>query len=111
MVGGDRLRINISREAGAIVVTFVGDLDVFVADEARSHLDEAINRAVAHSVQRVSIDASRLGFCDSTGLSVFVNAYDSAEQRGVRLALQDVSKPLRDVLRISGLEPLVEREA
>ena len=46
MTGNDRLRINITRDAGAIVVVFVGDLDVFVADEARAHLDEAINRAV-----------------------------------------------------------------
>ncbi len=111
MVGSDRLRINITRDAGAIVVAFVGDLDVFVTDEARAHLDEAIHRAVAHSVERVLIDASRLGFCDSTGLSVFVKAHESAKPRGVHLALQDVSMPLRELLRVAGLEPLVERNA
>jgi molybdopterin converting factor small subunit len=33
MVDSDKLRVSITRDAGAIVVTFVGDLDVFVADE------------------------------------------------------------------------------
>jgi anti-sigma B factor antagonist len=110
MVGNDRLRINITREAGAIVVAFVGDLDVFVADEARVHLDEAINRAVAHAVERVAIDASRLGFCDSTGLSVFIHAHRNAQQRGVHLTLEDVSDPLQELLRIAGLDLFVQRE-
>ena len=106
MVDSDKLRISITRNAGAIVVTFVGDLDVFVADEARTHLDEAINRAVAHSVARVLIDARRLAFCDSTGLAVFVKAHHSARQRGVHLAMQHVSEPFRELLRLTGLEPL-----
>jgi len=111
MVDSDKLRVSITRDAGAIVVTFVGDLDVFVADEARTHLDEAINRAVAHSVAQVLIDARRLGFCDSTGLSVFVKAHDSAEQRGVHLTMQHVSEPFRELLRLTGLNPFRGREA
>jgi anti-anti-sigma factor len=110
MAGSDRLRININRNAEAIVVTFAGDLDVFVADDAHAHNDEAINRAVAHSVERVLVDGSRLGFCDSTGLSVFVRARDAAAQRGVQLALQNISRPLRELLELAGLEPFVERE-
>jgi anti-sigma B factor antagonist len=111
MADTDRLRINITRDADAIDVTFAGDLDVFVADDAHAHIDEAINRAVAHSVELVLIDASRLGFCDSTGLSVFVRARENAARRGVHLTLHEISEPLREVLQIAGLGPIIETEA
>jgi anti-sigma B factor antagonist len=111
MVNSERLRISITRDAGAIVVAFVGDLDVFVAGDARSHLDEAMSRAVAHSVERVVIDASGLGFCDSTGLSVLVRAHDDAEGRGLNLVLRDLSEPLRELLRLTGLDALLYRDA
>lgn len=103
------MRISITRDAGAIVVSFVGDLDVFVAGDTRSHLDEAMARAVAHSVERVVIDASGLGFCDSTGLAVLVRAHDDAEQRGLSLVLRDLSKPLRELLRRTGLDAVLDR--
>src|SRR6185295_15357079 len=68
------LRITITREEDTIVVALVGDLDVYVAADARQHLDEAIDRAVAHGVSRLTVDASALGFCDSTGLSIILRA-------------------------------------
>ena len=109
MVSGEQLRISITRNADAMVVAFVGDLDVFVAGEARAHLDEAMSRAAAHSVGRVVIDASGLGFCDSTGLSVLVRAHDDAEQRGLNLVLRDLSDPLRELLRLTGLDGVLDR--
>lgn len=107
MVSSERLRVSISRDSTAIVVAFVGDLDVFMAGDARAHLDDAIHRAVAHGVERVVIDASQLGFCDSTGLSVFVKAHEDAEQRGVHLGLRMLSQQLRELLRLTGLDVLL----
>ena len=110
MVSSERLRINITRDAAAIVVAFVGDLDVFVAGDARSHLDEAMSRAAAHSVEQVVIDASGLGFCDSTGLSVLVRAHDDAKGRGLHLVLRNLSEPLRELLRLTGLDALLDQD-
>jgi anti-anti-sigma factor len=110
VVSSERLRVNITRDAGAIIVAFVGDLDVFVAGDARSHLDEAMSRAVAHSVEQVVIDASRLSFCDSTGLSVLVRAHDDANGRGLHLVLRNLSEPLRELLRLTGLDALLDPE-
>jgi anti-anti-sigma factor len=97
------LRFNIARDPTAIVVTLFGDLDVFAAVDARAHLDEAINRGVAHSVAVVIVDTAGLGFCDSTGLSVLVRAHDDAQRRGVRLGLRNLAPPLRNLLEITGL--------
>ena len=108
MSRGAGLRFNIARESAAIVVTLFGDLDVFAATDARTLLDEAINRAVAHSVAVVVVDTAGLGFCDSTGLSVMVSAHADARQRGVRLSLRNLAPGLRNLLEITGLCPVLD---
>jgi anti-anti-sigma factor len=102
------LRITMTRDADTVVVALVGDLDVYVAGDARKYLDEAVDRAVAHSVTRLVLDATGLGFCDSTGLSVVVQAQSMAEHRGVKLLIRNLSEPLRELLRLTGLDALVE---
>jgi anti-sigma B factor antagonist len=102
------LRITITREEDTIVVALVGDLDVYVAADARHYLDEAIDRAVAHDVSRLSVDASALGFCDSTGLSIILRAGEAAAERGVNLSLRRLSAPVLALLKMTGLESLAE---
>jgi anti-sigma B factor antagonist len=103
----ERLRINITRDGQTIVVGFIGDLDVYAASDARAVLDDALDRAVAHAVARITIDASRLGFCDSTGLSVFVHAHENARRRGVQLTLIHLSETLTELLALTDLQTLI----
>ena len=104
---GGNLRTTITRDDDTIVVALVGDLDVYVANDARVHLDEAIDRAVSHSVPRVFVDATGLTFCDSTGLAVLVQAQTAAERRGVQLSVGNPSEPLLDLLHLTGLTALI----
>jgi anti-anti-sigma factor len=104
------LRLTITRDADTVVVALVGDLDVYVAADARKYLEEAVDRAVAHSVSRLVLDATGLGFCDSTGLAIVVQAQGTAERRGVKLLIRNLSDPLRQLLRITGLDALVEHD-
>jgi anti-sigma B factor antagonist len=103
-----RLRVTITREADRLIVDLDGELDVYVATDARAHIDEAIERAVAHDIPRVVVDAGRLTFCDSTGLSALVRASDAASVRNISLSVRELSAPMRELLRITGLDDLVE---
>jgi anti-sigma B factor antagonist len=105
---GQRLRVTITRDADRMIVALDGDLDVYVASDARAHIDEAIERAVAHDIRRVILDASRIGFCDSTGLSTLVRASEGAAARGITLSMRELTRPMRLLLSLTGLDALLE---
>jgi anti-anti-sigma factor len=104
------LRITLTRDDDAIIVGLEGDLDVNVAPLARSHLSDAIDRAVAHEIHRVVLDASAVAFCDSTGLSILLGASEEASQRGVALTLREVSEPVRELLALTGVDQLLDTD-
>jgi anti-anti-sigma factor len=110
MVGTETLRVEISGGEASIIVALIGDLDASVAGIARARLAEAVETADSHAVVRVIVDASRLTFCDSTGLSILVRARDDAVRRGIRLSVRSLSEPLRELLRLTGLDALLESE-
>jgi anti-sigma B factor antagonist len=103
-----RLRVTITREPERVVAELDGELDLNCASDARAQIDEAIERAVAHDITRLVIDASGLRFCDSTGLSVLLSASDTASARGIKFSVRELSAPMRELLRITGLDALVE---
>jgi anti-sigma B factor antagonist len=103
-----RLRITTTREAHRVIVFLDGELDVNGATVARAQIDEAIERAVAHGVDHVVVDAGQLSFCDSTGLSALVRASDAASVRGIALSVRELSPPMRELLRITGLDALLD---
>jgi anti-sigma B factor antagonist len=109
--GHSRLRASLARDDGVMVVALDGDLDVNTVAGARARMDEAISRASSHEITRVVVDASALGFCDSTGLSVLVRAADAANAAGLQFALRALSPPMLELLRITGLDELVERQS
>jgi len=108
VVNNERLRITITRETASVLVAFVGDLDVYAAADARSHLDEAIDRAVSHSINRVVIDAAGLRFCDSTGLATIMKARDAADARGVLVTLRNPTASIEELVHLTGLDALLE---
>lgn len=110
MVDTDSLRVEVLEGEESVVVALVGDLDSAVAGIARTHLDEAIEAAESRAGDQVIVDASRLTFCDSTGLSILVRAREDAARRGIRLSVRSLTEPLRELLRLTGLDALLERE-
>jgi anti-sigma B factor antagonist len=98
------------RADDAIVVGLEGDLDVNVSTLARSHLSDAIDRAVAHRIHRVVLDASGVAFCDSTGLSILLGASEEADRRGVALTLRKLSEPMRELLVLTGIDQLLDTD-
>jgi len=106
--GQSRLQTSIARDGDVMVVVLDGELDVHTVADAREHMDEAIARASGSDVARVVVDAGALTFCDSTGLSVLVRAADAASAHELQFALRALSAPMHELLRITGLEELVE---
>jgi anti-anti-sigma factor len=106
----ETLRVDVTDDEGSIFVVLVGDLDASVAGLARARIDDAFEGADARSVDRVIVDASGLAFCDSTGLSILVRAREDADRRGIELSVRSLSEPMRELLRLTGLDSLLERD-
>jgi anti-anti-sigma factor len=80
-------------------VTLGGYIDLSTGAQLRDVLE-----AAAHTGPFLIVDMSRLGFMDSTGLSVLVDTYRRLDKRGGMLALAGPQPIVAKVLSISGLD-------
>ncbi|MDL4814254.1 STAS domain-containing protein [Actinomadura opuntiae] len=85
---------------GFHVVAVAGDLDHHTAPE----LGRAIDRALASPAHGLIIDLSRLAYCDSTGISVLIDAYRDTDAAKAPFGLAAVTPNLADMLAILGLD-------
>jgi anti-sigma B factor antagonist len=86
-------------EGHAFHVDLWGELDLAGSPELREALVEASGRPGAD----VTVDAVRLTFLDSTGISVLVSACKRIRAEGGTFRLRNVSGVVRRVLEVSGL--------
>ena len=75
-----------------------GEIDAHSATTLASHLDP-----LPGSTGDVVIDLSEVGFIDSSGLRVLVEAHQRAENEARRLVLSGPSRQVLRLLEISGL--------
>lgn len=94
-------------DAGKILtVTPVGEIDLSNADQ----LQQAVITAWQASGQPVVVDLGRVGFMGSAGLGALVVAARSVRAEGGDLRLHRVSRRLRRLLGIMGLEGVLALE-
>ena len=84
---------------GATVVALHGDLGVDSAPQLRTLLTDLIDR----STNRIVVDLGPLVFCDSIGLSAFVDAHHRCARAGGYLRLAAAAPFLRQILAVVGL--------
>ncbi|HEY3868219.1 MAG TPA: STAS domain-containing protein [Actinocrinis sp.] len=96
--GRARLTMSTRREAEAVIVTLVGELDF----DSAEMLGELINTVFSEHAARVLVDCAGLEFCDSSGLNVLLRARLAARAAGVELALVGVPVALERVLDLTG---------
>jgi anti-sigma B factor antagonist len=84
---------------GATVVTLRGELGIDGVGQLRDALTELISR----SATRIVIDLAPLTFCDSIGLSAFVDAHNRCAREGGYVRLAAPSPFLIRVLAVVGL--------
>jgi anti-anti-sigma factor len=95
------MEITVARQADhdAVVVTLHGDLDLHSADQLRSSLTGLIDRAVA----KIVVNCAEVAFCDSVGLSAFVDGHYRCRAAGGYLRLAAATPFLQRILAVVGL--------
>jgi anti-sigma B factor antagonist len=98
-------RIAVDRSDGVAVVVVEGEHDVYTAPSLNEQLDALLNERVPFV-----IDLTSTTFVDSSVLRVLLEAKRRAEERGIGFAValgEDESSPVRRVLDITGLVPVL----
>ncbi|KOU30751.1 hypothetical protein ADK53_27905 [Streptomyces sp. WM6373] len=86
------------------VVHVGGEMDVDRAPMLRHALHTAITEPGGPA--EIVVDLSDLSFCDSSGLSVLVNARPTAAEHGRRISLRNPQPQFRRLLEMSGADAL-----
>ena len=85
--------------AGSVVCRIVGDLDLDTVGAARAALD----RALASRAPVLVVDLSGVGFCDSSGLNLLLQARYDAEAAGVTIRLAALASAVARVFELTGM--------
>jgi len=97
---GDLLALSTrTGEDGAVTVTASGEVDTLTAPAFRSALDIALQRRPPELV----IDLSGIRFFGSAGLTVLVEARETAQDRDVALRLIATTRAVTGALTVTGL--------
>jgi anti-anti-sigma factor len=90
-----------------VVVTLAGELAYETANQVRPRL----SRIAAHGCRRLVLDAARLVFLDSTGLSVLVAARLGMVRRGGRMEIRALSGQPARFLATTGTAALFHADS
>lgn len=88
------------RPTGPPVVVVEGELDHHTAPRLSEVLDAVDERGVV-------VDLTDLAYCDSTGISVLVIAYQHARTAGTPFAIAGLNHELTRVFQIMGLDKVL----
>lgn len=92
---------------GHTTIELTGEIDMSGAADLEALLDQAVGAA-----QNVTVDVAGVQFIDSTVISAFVKAHNSATARGRRFTVVNPVAQVRRVLQITGvLDSLAEDTA
>jgi anti-anti-sigma factor len=84
------------------VLTLAGEID----RDSSTDLREAADQAVRRGRRRLILDLAKVTFCDSSGLSLFVDLHRQAGANGGWLRLAGAQPELRAMFRVTHLDHL-----
>jgi anti-sigma B factor antagonist len=88
---------------GVELLLVEGEIDISTSPRMIS----ALNRAVQEALESVVVDISAVGFMDSTGLALLINAHRRLKRRQKGFAVVCPAGPLRRVFEITDLVDLL----
>ncbi|MEV7520325.1 STAS domain-containing protein [Streptomyces sp. NPDC091371] len=97
---GDRFTVEVRHVRGATVLKLGGELDHDTAEPLR----DALEAVPAEGGERVLVDFSDVGFCDSTGLNVLLQGRLTADRAGASIELVGLRRPVERMFRITGAD-------
>ncbi|GIF19122.1 anti-sigma B factor antagonist [Actinoplanes tereljensis] len=100
----DEIVTNLDRDAGTTTVALQGEVDVLTVDQVRVALEEAL----AVRPREIVVELRDLSFIDSTGLGALIFGFQRARDAGIRFRLAHPSRPVHQILMLSGLLEVVE---
>jgi anti-sigma B factor antagonist len=92
-----------SERGDCVILALNGELDLDTAPILYSSLEEVLGRGG----RRIVINASALTFCDSTGLSALLTAYQACASAGGYLRLAAPDEMLTRLLAVVGLQATI----
>ena len=93
------LHITVQREADMVIVALTGELDLDTAPGLHEQLAELL----ADGCRRFVFDLTEMPFCDSTGLSEFIQIKKACDELGGDVRLARPPRAVRRVLELSGV--------
>lgn len=105
--GAERFAVAEEISASEAVLRLTGELDHDTAPRLRT----ALERCERARAARILVDFSGLGFCDSTGLNVLLEARAQAQARGAAVELVGLAHSVSRVFDLTGAGTLFHRYA
>ncbi|GAA3465114.1 STAS domain-containing protein [Saccharothrix longispora] len=93
----------LSSDGGTHTLALVGELD----HQSAPRVHEALDRLHPAPGDRVVLSLEGLAFCDSSGLSAFIAAYERVTAAGAALTLAAPPATLTRMLRTTGLDDVL----
>lgn len=100
---GQHFELEEVRSNGSLTLSLAGELDILSAPVLQRRL-----RELRRQGRVVRLDLSRLGFIDSTGIQVLIEAWQNAQDAGSQLEFDpNVSSQVSRVLALVNLDRLL----
>lgn len=84
-----------------------GEIDHHNASALRKKIDETAERVYP---QLLVLDFGAVTFMDSSGIGLVMGRYKLIKDLGGRLEIENAPKAIRKVMRMAGIEKLIEKE-
>jgi len=95
----------VARHQGqSLDVALVGELDMAATFKLESDLER---RLATDNVGRLVFDLAGLTFVDSAGLGGLLAIHDRTQDLGIEMVLTNLSAPVRRILDLSGMGPVL----
>ncbi|GHF36240.1 STAS domain-containing protein [Streptomyces griseosporeus] len=100
----DTLQLTVQHpRPGLAIATVAGDVDTRTADTLRREASEIIQQGCPHLI----LDLSKVGFCDSAGLSALIGLWHATEAVHGSLGLANVPDRLMRMLVLTGVDAVL----
>ena len=101
------LNINYEKKDKLLFVEITEEIDHHVAEKLRRKIDDDITR---YMPRKTILDFSRVTFMDSAGIGMIIGRYKMMKLIGGSLEIVNVSKTVRRILEMSGINKIIPME-
>ena len=87
-----------------LVIKLAGELDHHFATEAKSKIDEKLNRG---QIKNLTFDMEKIDFIDSSAIGFIIGRYKIIKKNDGKLEIINASHKIRKILDMSGVGKII----